>query len=174
MPGKGTAFVKPGINQVHKAGSAKAAKVKAAAAAAEDESELSKELTARVQDSKMEDKRKTQALKHIGEALEKLRSGVDPLSGLTPPPDCRVCAGNVKGTHHFLCRKRVLEPGATERPVRTFVLNKLQKAWREQLYAAKDDSESVRAAPPAALLRSALRPPCVARAPSFPFRIFRY
>ena len=111
MPSKGTAFNKPGINTFHKAGSAKAAKVKAAAAAAEDESELSKELTARVQDSKMEDKRKTQALKHIGEALEKLRIWVDPLSGLTPPPDCRVCAGNVKGTHHFLCRKRLVVLG---------------------------------------------------------------
>ena len=141
MPGKGHAFDKPGVNFLHKAGSAKAAQVKAAASMSNwANDEWSQSLVQRVESSSMSDSRKAHALKVIGEAVEKLRTGIDPLSGLNPPPGCNVCAGNVKGTHHFMCRKRSLEPSGAERGVRTFCMNKLAAAWREKLYAEASEA----------------------------------
>ena len=148
MPEKGKAFEKPGINYFHKAGSAKAAQAKAAAAATgQAECELTKELTDSVSKSKICDERKAAALKEISEALEKLRAGVDPLSGLNPPPKCFVCAGNRKGTHLFLCQSRRMQPSGPERALRSSVINKLSSAWRKYLYAKQASSSSVRALP---------------------------
>ena len=109
----------------------------------------------------MEDKRKQHALKVIDEALERLSNGVDPLSELKPPPGCHVCAGNVKGTHHFLCRKRALEPTGPERPLRTFVFYKLGSAWREHLYNKSTSTSAVSVCPSPAL--TLLKPRSVAR-----------
>lgn len=151
MPAKGQAFDKPGINYLHKAGSAKAAQIKAALAKSQRATELSTEITKRVEAAKIEDKRKQHALKVIDEALERLSNGIDPLSELKPPPNCKVCAGNVHGVHHFLCRKRINEPSGPERPLRTFIFYKLGSAWREHLYKESTSNSAVSACPLPAL-----------------------
>ena len=140
MPDKGRAFDKPGINYLHKAGSAKAAQTKAAVAASKRATELSKEIAGRIEASKISEERKQHALRAADEALSRLQNNVDPLSDLMPPPGCKVCAGNVKGTHHFLCRKRSLMPSGPERSLRSVVMSKLGAAWRELLYEESDAS----------------------------------
>ena len=101
---------------------------------------LSQELCNIVETSKLDSRRKSHACKVIQHACERLNDGNNPLDGLRPPPSCAACAGNVHGTHHFLCLGRKLEPGAIERKVRQVVLTKLGSAWRKHQYEVQSVS----------------------------------
>ena len=109
---------------------------------------MSKEIASRIEGAKISEERKHDALKAADEALARLASNIDPLSELMPPPGCKVCAGNVKGTHHFLCRKRSLMPSGPERVLRSLVMNKLGVAWREHLYQQSNASNTAVSAYP--------------------------
>ena len=67
MPDKGRAFDKPGINYIHKAGSAKAAQTKAAIAASKRATELSMDIASRIEASKISEERKQHALRAADE-----------------------------------------------------------------------------------------------------------
>ena len=138
MPTKGHAFDKWQVNEIYKNDKRKQAVVaEAAANASASKDDLYKQLSEEVAKSGMDADRKGHAIKVIGIACKRLRDGQSPLEGLRPPASCEACRGNSHRTHHFLCMNRTLEPGIVERNVRSSVMAKLGKAWREHQYEAK-------------------------------------
>lgn len=138
MPTKGHAFDKWQVNEIYKNDKRKQAVVaEAAANASASKDDLYKQLSEEVAKSGMDADRKGHAIKVIGIACKRLRDGQSPLEGLRPPASCEACRGNSHRTHHFLCMNRTLEPGIVERNVRSSVMPKLGKAWREHQYEAK-------------------------------------
>ena len=133
MPGKGHALDKFEVNEKHK--KAKREQAQAAAAALSPSGALEVCCFRCINTSDLSDARKADAQRAVREASDKILKGVNPFTGLHPPPKCAPCNGTTGGTHHFLCRKRERQPGQQEQRVRAQVERELRKAYNEKCNA---------------------------------------
>jgi hypothetical protein len=83
--------------------------------------------------------RRDDAITAIRHACRRLNDGKNPTSDLHPPATCVVCAGRSGGTHYFLCKSRIRQPGPQEVRARDAIFSKLNARWRSEQSTAIDE-----------------------------------
>ena len=135
---KGHAFDKPTCNKSFKLESRKIAK---AAAAKQPTDELEKECCAIIAQHEhgLGEDRANAARAELSSLVGTLRSGINPLSALKPPPTCRPCSGSKGGTHKLFCLGRKQQPAVDETKARQAIFPRFRRAWVEQQHARQTE-----------------------------------